>query len=68
MAWADLAIAGGQRVSPADAYLRPALDRPNLTVQTGCLVTGLQRAATAAAPASATCATGHRPRRTRPAR
>jgi choline dehydrogenase len=41
VAWADLAIDGGQRVSPADAYLRPVLDRPNLTVQTGCLVTGL---------------------------
>ncbi len=42
VAWADLAIADGQRVSPADAYLLPALDRPNLTVQTGCLVTRLQ--------------------------
>ena len=41
VAWADLAIAGGERVSPADAYLRPALRRPNLTVQTGCLVTRL---------------------------
>jgi len=40
--WADLAIAGGQRVSPADAYLRPVLHRPNLTVQTGCLVTRLE--------------------------
>jgi choline dehydrogenase len=39
--WVDLAIAGGQRVSPADAYLRPVLDRPNLTVKTGCLVTRL---------------------------
>src|SRR5262249_14380418 len=37
VAWADLAIAGGERVSPADAYLRPALGRPNLTVETGCL-------------------------------
>ncbi|HVB46105.1 MAG TPA: GMC family oxidoreductase N-terminal domain-containing protein [Streptosporangiaceae bacterium] len=42
MAWVDLAIAGGQRVSSADAYLRPVLDRPNLAVETGCLVTGLQ--------------------------
>ena len=41
-AWADLAIDGGQRVSPADAYLTPALHRPNLAVQAGCLVTGLQ--------------------------
>jgi choline dehydrogenase len=42
VAWADLAIADGQRVSPADAYLRPVLDRPNLTVLTGALVTGLR--------------------------
>src|ERR1019366_2718351 len=42
VAWADLAIAGGQRISPADAYLRPVLHRPNLTVHTGCVVTGLQ--------------------------
>ena len=42
VAWVDLAIDGGQRVSSADAYLRPALDRPNLTVEAGCLVTRLQ--------------------------
>ena len=42
MCWADLAIDGGQRVSPADAYLTPARHRPNLVVQAGCLVTGLQ--------------------------
>jgi choline dehydrogenase-like flavoprotein len=42
VAWADLAIAGGRRVSPADAYLAPAMGRPNLTVYPGCLVTGLQ--------------------------
>jgi choline dehydrogenase len=41
VAWADLAISGGQRISPADAYLRPALHRPNLTVRTICLVTAL---------------------------
>jgi choline dehydrogenase len=41
VAWADLAIAGGRRVSPADAYLAPAMGRPNLTVSPGCLVTGL---------------------------
>ena len=41
VAWADLAIAGGQRVSPADAYLRRALHRPNLVVQARCLVTRL---------------------------
>jgi choline dehydrogenase len=41
VAWPDLAIAGGHRVSPDSAYLRPALGRPNLTVLDGCLVTGL---------------------------
>jgi choline dehydrogenase len=41
VAWADLAMADGERVSAADAYLRPALGRPNLTVRTGCLVTRL---------------------------
>jgi choline dehydrogenase len=40
-AWVDLAIADGQRVSSADAYLRPVLDRPNLTVYTDCLATRL---------------------------
>ena len=40
--WPDLAIARGERVSAADGYLRPALDRPNLTVFTGCLVTRLE--------------------------
>jgi choline dehydrogenase len=42
VAWADLAIAGGERVSSADAYLRPVADRPNLDVVAGCLATGLQ--------------------------
>ena len=42
VAWADLAIAGGERVSAADAYLRPVLGRENLTVRTDCLVTGLR--------------------------
>jgi choline dehydrogenase len=41
VAWLDLAIADGERVSPADAYLRPVLNRPNLAVATGCLVTQL---------------------------
>jgi choline dehydrogenase len=41
VAWVDLAIANGERVSPADAYLRPVLDRPNLTVHTDCLATRL---------------------------
>ena len=40
-AWIDLAIADGERVSSADAYLRPVLNRPNLTLLTNCLVTGL---------------------------
>ena len=42
VAWVNLAISGGERVSAADAYLRPALHRPNLVVETGCLVTGLR--------------------------
>jgi choline dehydrogenase len=41
VAWLELAIADGERVSPADAYLRPALNRPNLAMETGCLVTRL---------------------------
>jgi choline dehydrogenase len=41
VAWPDLAIAGGRRVSPADAYLAPAMGRPNLTIYTGCLATSL---------------------------
>jgi choline dehydrogenase len=40
--WVDLAIADGERVSAADAYLRPVLARENLAVHTDCLVTGLQ--------------------------
>jgi choline dehydrogenase len=42
VAWVDLAIANGERVSPADAYLRPAQGRPNLVVRTDCLVTRVQ--------------------------
>ena len=41
VAGVDLAIDGGQRVSPADAYLRPVLQRPNLMVEADCLVTRL---------------------------
>jgi choline dehydrogenase len=41
VAWVDLAISDGQRVSTADAYLRPVLDRPNLAVEANCLVTHL---------------------------
>ena len=41
VAWPDLAIAGGRRVSPDSAYLRPAMHRPNLTVFDGCLATRL---------------------------
>ena len=33
----------GRRWSVADAYLRPALDRPNLTVRTGALASGSSR-------------------------
>jgi choline dehydrogenase len=40
-AWVDLAIADGERVSSADGYLKPALDRQNLVVATDCQVTGL---------------------------
>jgi len=36
--WYDLNIVNGARQSVADAYLRPHLDRPNLTVVTGALV------------------------------
>ena len=39
VAWPDLAIWDGRRVSPADAYLLPAVKRPNLTVLGGCQVT-----------------------------
>jgi choline dehydrogenase len=42
VAWPDLAIADGERVSSADGYLRPALDRQNLTVLTDSLVTRLE--------------------------
>jgi choline dehydrogenase len=31
----------GRRWSTADAYLRPAMDRPNLTVETGAVATGV---------------------------
>jgi choline dehydrogenase len=41
VAWPDLAIADGRRSGPAGTYLRHALDRPNLIVRTGCLVTRL---------------------------
>lgn len=41
IAWVDLAIAGGERVSAADGYLRPALPRPNLVLHADCQVTGL---------------------------
>jgi choline dehydrogenase len=36
--WCDLNIAGGRRQSARDAYLTPALGRPNLDVVTGALV------------------------------
>ena len=34
----DVLIENGQRQSPATAYLRPAMERPNLTVKTGVTV------------------------------
>lgn len=39
--WYDTNIVDGARQSAADAYLRPHLDRTNLTVITGALVHGL---------------------------
>lgn len=42
VAWPDLAVAGGRRVTPAGAYLpASARARANLTVRTGCLATRL---------------------------
>jgi choline dehydrogenase len=41
VAWPDLAVAAGHRVSPADAYLRPVLHRPNLAVRAMALATQL---------------------------
>jgi choline dehydrogenase len=38
ISWCDLNIIDGIRQSAADAYLRPVLDRPNLTVLTNALV------------------------------
>jgi choline dehydrogenase len=40
--WADLAISDGERVSSADAYLRPFLNRPNLAVAADSLALGLR--------------------------
>ncbi|NMO55348.1 choline dehydrogenase [Actinoplanes sp. TBRC 11911] len=39
--WVDLSILDGLRQSAADAYLRPVLDRNNLTVTTNALATQL---------------------------
>lgn len=39
--WYDRNIVAGRRQSAADAYLRPNLNRPNLTVHTGAAVSGL---------------------------
>ncbi|WP_326837421.1 GMC family oxidoreductase N-terminal domain-containing protein [Amycolatopsis rhabdoformis] len=44
--WLEMNIADGARQSAADAYLRPVLGRPNLTVVTGALVTRLVLAGT----------------------
>ena len=46
--WCDMNIAGGRRQSARDAYLTPALSRPNLHVVTGALVPGSGWRATAA--------------------
>jgi choline dehydrogenase len=35
VSWRETNVVGGRRQSAADAYLRPVLDRPNLTVLTG---------------------------------
>jgi choline dehydrogenase-like flavoprotein len=43
--WCDLNIIAGRRQSAADAYLTPALGRPNLRVVTGALVHRLRLAA-----------------------
>ena len=56
VAWVDLAIAAGRRVSPAGAYLRPVLHRRNLTVQAPAWPPACT-CGTAAAPGSATSAT-----------
>jgi choline dehydrogenase len=37
--WYQVTQRGGRRCSAADAYLHPAMSRPNLTVHTGALVT-----------------------------
>jgi 4-pyridoxate dehydrogenase len=37
----QMTLRNGRRCSTATAYLRPALRRPNLTVETGALVTGV---------------------------
>jgi choline dehydrogenase len=36
-----MTVGGGRRSSTANAYLRPAMKRPNLAVRTGSLVTGI---------------------------
>nr|XP_055024480.1 choline dehydrogenase, mitochondrial [Misgurnus anguillicaudatus] len=37
--WMDMTIYKGKRWSTASAYLRPALSRPNLSAEVGCMVT-----------------------------
>jgi choline dehydrogenase len=41
VSWTEMNIANGRRQSAADAYLRPLLARPNLTVVTNARVNGL---------------------------
>ncbi len=38
----DMTVGGGRRSSGVNAYLRPAMARPNLTVRTGALVTRIE--------------------------
>src|SRR2546429_349601 len=39
----DMTVGGGRRCSAANAYLRPAMGRPNLSVRTHALATSLSR-------------------------
>ena len=41
VSWTELNLVDGRRQSAADAYLRPVLDRPNLSVVTNARVRGL---------------------------
>ena len=60
VAWPDLAIAGGRRVSPADAYLRPAPGPPEPDRPGPAAWSPACSSRTAGAPAPPTCATATR--------